>query len=354
MRSIECWRGSGRIRRQTARSAWLAALLAVALAAPAARAADRFDGLNVIAAPGHPFGSPAARRALGEARQIGARAIAVVPFLWQPSPTSPAITRGSDMPDDVLRAAIRDAHALGLAVMVKPHVWVPQSWAGAVAMRSEGDWRSWFSGYRRALEPIARIAAEEHAEALAVGTELAGTTQRPEWLDLIAVARAAYAGTLLYVAHNADEAETIGFWDRLDAVGVTLYPPLGADGDRTQRRAVMRQTADRLAALAARTAKPVLVGELGLRSARGAAAKPWESAEERTALPDSALQAEVLADWLAALDRPSIHGVLIWRWFTDPDAGGPNDTDFTVQHKPAEGVLMCFWTAVCARSRTDE
>ena len=61
-----------------------------------------------------------------------------------------------------------------------------------------------------------------------------------------------------------------------------------------------------------------MVGEIGLRSAEGAAAKPWESAEERVAVADPLLQAEVLADWLGVLRRPSVRGVLIWRWFTDP------------------------------------
>jgi hypothetical protein len=93
----------------------------------------------------------------------------------------------------------------------------------------------------------------------------------------------------------------------------------------------------------------VIVGELGLRSARGAAAKPWESAEERAASADPLLQAEVLSDWLGILDRPAIHGVLIWRWFTDPSAGGLADTDFTVQGKPAERVLRCAWTTECRR-----
>lgn len=353
MRSIGSWCGSPRTSRAATCNAGCAALVAIALAAPGAHAADRFDGFNVIAAPGHPFGSDTARRALAQARRVGAHAVAIIPFLWQASPASPDIGRGRDMPDEALRIAIRDAHALGLAVMVKPHVWIPRSWAGAVAMGSESDWQRWFAGYRDALVRIARIAADQHAETLAIGTELAGTTQRREWLDLIAAARAAYGGTLTYLAHNADEAEAIAFWDRLDAIGVTLYPPLGADADRDFRRAAMRQAVDRLDALAARYARPVLVGEIGLRSARDAAAKPWESAEERAAPPDQLLQAAVLADWLAALDRPAIHGVLVWRWLTDPDAGGPSDTDFTVQHKAAEGVLMCVWVANCAR-RTGE
>lgn len=323
-----------------AASAWLNAR-----SEPAAEA--RLDGFNVIVAAGHPFGSATAKLSLANAKRLGARAIALVPFLWQATPESPLLRRGNDMEDAELRAAIRDAHALGFAVLVKPHVWVPESWAGAVAMSSEEDWGKWFANYRRELDRIARVAAEEKAEALAVGTELRSTTQRPEWSGLIGTARGVYAGRLLYMAHNIDEAEAVPFWDRLDAIGVTLYPPLGADCDRDGRRSVMRIVADRLDSLAARTGKSIVVGEVGLRSAAGAAANPWESAEERESAPDPGLQAAVLGDWLAALDRPAIGGVLIWRWLTDPDAGGLTDTDFTVQGKPAERVLMCAWTREC-------
>ena len=313
--------------------------------------AQRLDGFNVIVAPDHPFGSRSAQAALARARRLGATAVAIVPFLWQPGPTSPDIVRGSDMPDEALRAAIRQSREAGFAVVVKPHVWVPQSWAGAIAPASENDWRAWFAAYRRAVARIGRIAAQEHADVFAIGTELEKTTHRPEWSGIIAAARAAFAGTLTYFAHNAEEAEQIPFWAKLDAVGVTLYPALGPDQDRAGRLARMRAAADQLGALAAATGKPVLIGEIGLRSALGAAAKPWESAEERDSAPDPLLQAEVLGDWITALDRPAIRGVLVWRWFTDPDAGGIADTDFTVQGKPAEGVLLCAWKVRCGAPR---
>jgi len=307
----------------------------------------QFDGFNVIAAPGHPFGSNSAKLALTNAKELGARTVAIVPFLWQSSPTNPNLVRGTDMSDDELRAAIRDAHALGLAVLVKPHLWVPDSWAGTVAVTSEQAWPTWFANYRRELDRIARIAEEERAEALAIGTELDGTTQRTEWNVLIDGVRNLYSGRLLYVAHNVEGAEKVPFWDRLDLIGVSLYPPLGADDDRDGRRRVMRAVADHLDALAVRMGKSIIVAEIGLRSAEGAAAKPWESAEEREAVPDPSLQAQVIADWLDILDRPAIRGVLIWRWLTDPDAGGLTDTDFTVQGKPAEHILMCAWTRSC-------
>jgi hypothetical protein len=326
----------------------LAATLLLANPGPV-HGGNRFDGLNVVAVPEHPYGSASAKRALATAKRLGATTIAIVPFLWQASPTDPAISRGKDMSDDDLRSAIRDARALGLTVMIKPHVWVPESWAGAITLASEEDWRRWFDGYRAALASIVAIATEENAHALVIGTELAKTTHRAEWFELIRSVRAIFPGKLLYVAHNADEAETIAFWPLLDFVGVSLYPPLGADGDRSGRLSAMYATARRLDQIAARTDKRILVGEIGLRSAQGAAAKPWESAEERQAAADPWLQAEVLADWLAVLRRPSVRGVMVWRWFTDPSAGGRVDTDFTVQGKPAEGVLMCAWTMSCGR-----
>lgn len=311
-------------------------------------AGGRSDGFNVIATARHPFGSETAKVSLAAAKALGARAISAIPFLWQPTPDSPNLTRGKDMPDAELRVAIRNAHQLDLRVLVKPQVFVPKSWAGAIAMTSENDWQSWFANYRNELNRIARIAADEKADALVIGTELSATEHRPEWNNLIDALRTIFHGRLLYMAHNIEDAEKVPFWSRLDAIGVTLYPPLGPDADRTGRRARMHAIADRLEALAVRTGRPVLVGEIGLRSAAGAAARPWETAEQHPGLPDATLQADVIADWLAELDRPSIEGVMIWEWLTDPDAGGLNDTDFTVQGKPTERVLLCRWTERCA------
>ncbi|WP_409998756.1 glycoside hydrolase family 113 [Bradyrhizobium sp. SZCCHNS2022] len=309
----------------------------------------RLDGFNIVATPDHPFGSATAEQALSMAKRLGATSVAVIPFLWQSTPSAPDIVAGSAMSDEALRAAIQQARRLGLTVIVKPHVWVPDSWAGAVEPASEQDWKAWFARYQAELERIARIAADEGADVLAIGTELARTKRRAEWNAAIAAVRSAFPRTLLYVAHNADEAEAIAFWPLLDVIGVSLYPPLGADDDRGGRIAMMEAEARRLDVLSDRWGKPVLVAEIGLRSAKGAAAKPWESAEERAAPVDVQLQADVIADWLAVLKRPAVAGVLVWRWFTDPAAGGNADTDFTVQGKPAEAVLSCAWAGICRR-----
>jgi hypothetical protein len=337
------------LRVTSLRTTFAALLLTLSFAVPDFALGRRLHGFNIVAIPEYPFGSAPADRALSNARRLGATAMAVIPFLWQSSPSASEIVAGTDMPDGALRTAIKQVRAHGFAVVVKPHVWVPGSWAGAIEPASEQGWQDWFARYRTEIERIARIASEEGADALAIGTELARTSQRPEWKQVIIAARAAFPRSLLYVAHNAEEAEAISFWPMLDVIGVSLYPPLGPDDDRAGRQAAMGAVAVRLDALSGRWGKPVLVAEIGLRSAKGAAAKPWESAEERTAAVDPQLQAEVIADWVDALNRPSIHGVLIWRWFTDPAAGGLNDSDFTVQGKPAEAVLSCAWSGNCRK-----
>lgn len=327
-------------------------LIVLATLAPFAAMAEgnrRLDGFNIIESPRHPFGSRSAALSIEQARRLGARALAIVPFLWQASAQSATIVRGNDMNDDELRAAIRETHKAGMAAIVKPHVWVPESWAGAVEPATEADWAAWFKSYGDALAQIAQMAAEEKADMLVVGTELLKTSTRAEWGGLITRLRAIFPGQLVYVAQNIDEATRVPFWPQLDAIGISLYPPLGADDDRTARLKVMQEAGDALDQLAGRFDKPVIVAEVGLRSATGAAAKPWESAEERAAPADPLLQAEVLGDWMRVLHRPSVEGVLVWRWFSDPAAGGIGDTDFTVQGKPASGVLMCVWKLGCDR-----
>ncbi len=307
----------------------------------------RENGVSLIQDPAFPYGSPGAQVVLTRLAADGATVVALVPFLWQARPDSPEIVRGGDMSDDTLRAGIRAARAAGLRVMVKPHIWVPERWAGAVAMASDADWITWFSRYRSEIVRLARIAAEEKADSFSIGTEVSQSTERPEWADVIASVRAVFPGKLTYSAHWAEEVERFPFWDRLDAVGVTLYPVLGGDTDPDAWRASMTAEIDRVVAVANRVGKPVWVTEIGLRSATGATVQPWESAEERTAAPAGDLQADVLAVWYAVLNRPEVAQILVWRWITNPDAGGASDTDFTVQNKPAQTLLSCLWHGRC-------
>ena len=62
-------------------------VLVLSFAACGVALGARLDGFNIVATPDHPFGSASAGRALLAARHLGAPAIAIIPFLWQASPS---------------------------------------------------------------------------------------------------------------------------------------------------------------------------------------------------------------------------------------------------------------------------
>jgi hypothetical protein len=310
--------------------------------AGAARQMSPWQGANLTRTPEAPLGSEACGHSLAGLKALGADAVALVCFFWQEKPESADIALGSDIPLEELRAGIRQARDMGLKVLLKPHVWVPQTWAGAIAPADDSAFERWFSGYASGLEILAGLAADEGAEGLSIGTELRGTSHRPEWRDLIGRIRRRYQGLLTYVAHWDGEVTRVPFWDLLDVAAVSLYPPLGED--MAGIGAAIDRASDQLVQWRDRIGKPLWIAELGLRSAAGAQAKPWESAEERQAFPDENVQALVMEKWLRALAQRDFYDVLVWRWFSNPDIGGPQDTDFTIQGKRAAAVLHGWLT----------
>jgi hypothetical protein len=308
-------------------------------------------GFNLIQDAQAPLGSAQAETSLRQLRKTGANAVAIVPFLWQSQADSPDVVRSSDMSDGELARAIRAAHRLGLAAIVKPQVQVNDSWPGEVRMASDEDWSKWFRHYEKALTGLAAVAADERADALVIGTELDQSLERPEWRDLIARLRRIFHGKMLYAARGADGVEQVPFWNKLDAVGVTLYPTLGADDDPDSWRTAMAGERDRLVALAKRVKRNLFIAEIGIRSATGSAAQPDARLNGNGAEADEALQAKVLATWMKELGaESSIHTVLIWSWGSDPSSGGASNTDFTVQGKTAEEALSKQWTSCSNRA----
>ena len=85
--------------------------------------------------------------------------------------------------------------------------------------------------------------------------------------------------------------------------------------------------------------KPVVLTEVGYHSLDTAASKPWENELEGNLSMET--QARCYESLFRALpDHPSVHGVFIWKWHPDyARAGGPQDTEYSPERKPAEQVL---------------
>lgn len=287
------------------------------------------------------YGEPSAATALGEIAEF-ANQVVLVPTGYQSDRRATTIhsdpARTPSLP--AVRSAIREARSRGLTVVLKPHIDVEDgSWRGQI---QPVDPEAWFDSYRGFLLPWVDLAAEEGVGVLVVGTELAGLVEHEElWAALISAVRDRFPADLGYAA-SWDEAMTVGFWSRLDFVGIDFYFPLAtrATAGRADYLVAWQTWLARLDQLRRRVDRPVVITEIGYRSVDGAAARPWEFGTggtedqgEQADLYWAAIAATAHLDWVRAL--------WWWNWPTQ-GGGGPGDLDFTPRRKLAEEVLRAW------------
>ena len=221
-------------------------------------------------------------------RDLGVTHITLVSFGWQKAPDVPTIR--ADTGDGWyseshrgIRTLARQADALGMGVILKPHLWVggydEKQDRSEIGFDNEADWARWEADYRRFLMLYARLAAEVNADVLVLGTELTRpATERPDfWRTLASEVRTVYDGQLTYAANWHKAYKRIQFWSALDYVGVQAYFPL-TDTESPSLSALRdgwRRHQAALAEVHERAGRPILLTEVGYRSAVGAAAAPW-------------------------------------------------------------------------------
>ncbi len=277
---------------------------------------------------------------LEQVRGLGANAISI-PIPWAVRDVrSTEIRRREDMTpgDETLRFAIREAHRLGMSVLLMPLLVVDEAgegeWRGTM---SPPDWEEWFSGYSALVIRYARIAQEEEAAILSVGSELCSTEGRiDEWRALIARVREIYSGALTYSA-NWDHRGDISFLDRLDYLGMNAYFELTENPDAGVEELILAWAPilEEVRAWRESTGKPLLVTEAGYPSRRGSARDPWDYTAEGEPDPEGQARAyeALLRAWAGF---PRLAGVYFYLWWGE---GGPGDTGYTPRGKPAEAVL---------------
>lgn len=279
-------------------------------------------------------------------KQLGANTIAFVPFIRQPATSSCDLTVDEHYSLARLHRAIDYAHQAGLRVVLKPQMLVQDSWAGEIDSLTEQGWACWFDAYTQRMVELAQLANQTHAEMLVIGTELAKTETRTEWLKLVETLRKHYRGQLSYVSHDIQSLATFAALEKIDSVAITYYPRLDQPGSLRQQ---MKQLAAQVRVEAQKLKKPFWIAEIGITSRKGALADPWAWPEQfaKDTLVDTALQAQVLDGWMAELSGDWHQGILIWNWYSDAAAGGMNDMDFTIQNKPATDTVSCHWMQRC-------
>ncbi len=254
-----------------------------------------------------------------------------------------AYERPGSETDAALAATIREAHARGLRVLLKPHLWVRGSWPGAVAPPDPARAAALVRSWGRVTAHYADLAARERVEALTVGVEMDALAARaPQaWRAVIADARARFGGTLTYAA-NWSSAAAIPFWDALDVVAVNHYAPLADAPGRCAPDAAAARARASLAAYAAvgrRCGRPVWLTEVGFRRDARALAEPWAWSRQEPVAEGDLQSVGYAATFRAVAEEPAVEAVFLWKWFTSGQEEEEGAAGFVFAGRPAEGVV---------------
>jgi hypothetical protein len=297
---------------------------------------------------GHGYGSAPSAASLRVLAGMGVRWISITPFGFQRTNEATEIRWGGQRiaeSDDRLRAVTAQARALGMNVMLKPHIWLrPPAWPGSINPATDAGWAAWFASYRPFILHYAALARSEGMEALCVGNELQYASLRDrEWRELIAAVRAVYPGPITYGA-TAEEVTGVPFWDAVDFIGVSAYFVLTPERTPTPASlaAAWRPVSEQMRALSARHGKRVVFTEIGYRSADYAAWRHWEITDE--APVNLAAQASAYAAFFETVwGQEWMGGAYFWKWFSHPGHSGPDSNDFEMEGKPAADIVAAAY-----------
>ena len=303
---------------------------------------------------------PSTAGALDLWQATGGNAVAIAPLWYMDTRSSTVIypDEGRASPsDESVRRAITAAHARGLRVLLKPYFDVKDlTWRAEIAPRNANGW---WASYRAFIFHYLDMAAALGVEEVALGTELISMTRArwdDQWLRLIADARGRYGGALTYSANwgkRGAEYAQIGWWNRLDHIGISAYFPLSLKNRPTLDELVAGwthftdaygDTYNWVAAIGqvqARFGKPVLFTEIGFGSYPNTAGR-WDVTESKTVDLEAQRRGyeATLRVWSAV---PWFKGLYWWYWDTDPSAGGAADRGQTPLNKPAADVVTAWF-----------
>ncbi|MET0791050.1 MAG: hypothetical protein ABW061_05970 [Polyangiaceae bacterium] len=298
-----------------------------------ARGAIRGITIGPIESRLHPnrgYGSEPFERTLLEAKRLGSSWVSLTPFARVNDLKSTGISLSFEAPFADNRRAIvrsvRQAHALGLRVLIVPHLWVESGeWRGELDPGSNAAWDEWSRNYRAFLLTWADVARESQADMLAVGVELRSwltTAHATSFEPILRDVRKAYPGLLTY-AGNWDDIEQTVILGELDVIGLNAFFPLadknGASFEQLSEGG--KAVRDRLAKLAAFWQKPIFFNEFGYTTRSDPAIHPWEWPDKMShVVPDQAAQADAYRALLSPfIDEPWFAGFFVWRLYADPD-----------------------------------
>ncbi len=313
--------------------------------------------------PDRGYGSPACQRALEEARSLGANWVSLTPFgrVWDKQSSGISLSFEQPYVENrvAVRRAVEQAHALGLRVLLVPHLWVESGeWRAEIDPKTPEAWERRAASYRHFLLEWASLARDAQVDMLAVGVELRSwvtTTHAPSFFPLIDDVRRVYPGLLTYAA-NWDDVDDSAILGALDVIGINAFYPLAEHENASLEELTQgaRKVAERVEELARRWDRPVMFTEFGYTSRPDPALRPWEWPDSmQNVRVDQKAQADAYRALLGAmLDARGFAGLFLWRMYADPaDMSQEAEWGFSPRGKEAEGVLRSAFAARWAADR---
>jgi len=311
--------------------------------------AEKMHGLTFVAPP-----EPFPENPMKAVNSVGATWISVVPYAYtrMDVPNVRFSEQGGqwwgERPEGV-RETIRLAHEHGVKVMLKPQVYVPYGWTGALDFKTDEDWTKWEDAYERYILRFAALADSTNTELFCIGTEFNNAIQkRPQfWTNVIKKIRVVYRGKLTY-SSNWDDWARVPFWSDLDYIGLGGYFPLvdASTPEVPDLKTAWKPILERLKTLSQEKGKPVLFTEFGYLSVDGCGWRNWEL--ER-GIEGRNINEQAQANCLEALFatfQPETWwaGGFLWKWFPNMRGHeGYPERDYTPQGKLGEGVLKKWY-----------
>jgi hypothetical protein len=293
---------------------------------------------------GRDWGTDRIVAAFKAVKAVGATWVCLHPYGWIRRDGTVSYREFPDeKPPAHLVRPIKEARALGLKILVKPHIGYWGSgwrWRGDIAFKTEEEWRRFFSTYEKWIVRFAGVCKE--ADGFVVGTELDRTTgHEKEWRRIIGRVRRATKAPLTYAA-NWSHYQEVRFWDALDHVGIQAYFPLAKNGSAPADE-IKRGWAGRMKECRefSRTVKrKILFTELGYNRSFSAPVTPWDYATDGAEA--EGVQRRCLRIALEAVrDEPCVIGSFLWKWFPPPRPVGRN---FQLATPALKKVIKGVWS----------
>ncbi len=280
---------------------------------------------------------------LNEAQRLGARYVQVPIFNCQMDSEASVVGACQIGSEGFSLRVARMAKARGFSVAFLPIVATPSwEWRGNF---NPANSDRWFATYGEWILKIARLSRDFDLSEVIVGSEFGAIYDyEAHWRALISRVREVFSGPLVLTVNWKNL--NLGYWDAVDAIGVSAYFPLSRANKPKQEdlNANWVRIKDKLVDLSIKWNRPLHLTEVGYPSGRRGANNP--AGDFKNQSPDWNIQRMAFEAFDKAWRKePRLARVAFWAL-----GDASRDVYFNIDHnftfgKPAADVVASFLKA---------